>query len=315
MPVAQPDVSLVLPVYEEAASLGQLADEIRAACDTASLTFEAWFIDDGSKDRSWDIITAEHQKDGRFRGIRFQRNYGKSAALAVGFRHATGSVAVTLDTDLQDDPAEIPGMVEMICDGYDLVSGWKVERQDAWGKKAASRLFNVVTRIISGIGLHDFNCGLKAYRMDVVQQLKLYGEMHRYIPLLVRWAGYEAIGEKPVAHRARQYGQSKFGTERYIRGFLDLVTVSFLNRFGARPMHFFGTLGLTSFFAGIAISLWLTMDKLWLGNPIGDRPLLLLGTLLIVVGAQTFLTGFLAELLNRGRMEKATPYAVAEVLR
>ena len=315
MPVARPDVSLVLPVYDEAASLGTLANEIRAACDTASLTFEAWFVDDGSKDGSWDTIVAQHRKDARFRGIRFQRNYGKSAALAAGFGLAAGSVVVTLDTDLQDDPAEIAGMVAMIHEGYDLVSGWKKQRKDPWSKKVPSRLFNVITRVISGIGLHDFNCGLKAYRLEVVRRLQLYGEMHRYIPLLVRWAGYDVIGEKQVGHRVRQHGRSKFGSERYIRGLLDLVTVSFLVRFGARPMHFFGTFGLTSLLAGTAISLWLAADKLLRGNPIGDRPLLLLGTLLIVVGAQTFLTGFLADLLNRSRMDEAAPYAVEEVLR
>ena len=314
MAAEQPDVSLVLPVYEEAASLDTLAQEICTACEAASLTFEAFFIDDGSKDGSWEVIVDRHAKDPRFRGIRFQRNYGKSAALAAGFKYANGSVVVTLDTDLQDNPAEIPDMVAMIRNGYDLVSGWKATRRDPWSKKGPSRLFNVVTRLTSGIKLRDFNCGLKAYRRDVVHRLNLYGEMHRYIPLLVKWAGFESIGEMPVDHRARQHGRSKFGSERYMRGLLDLVTVSFLVRFGARPMHFFGTLGLTSFLAGTAISLWLSLDKLLYGNPIGDRPLLLLGMLLIVVGAQTFLTGFLADILNRGRMEEAPPYAVAEVL-
>ena len=291
-----------------------LAQEIRAACEAASLTFEAWFVDDGSRDSSWHVIESIRTLDTRFCGLRFQRNYGKSAALAAGFERARGKCVITMDADLQDDPKEIAGLAGMIASGYDLVSGWKVLRKDPWHKTVPSRLFNFVTRLVSGIRLHDFNCGLKAYRHDVTRSLQLYGEMHRYIPLLVKWEGFEHIGERPVAHRARRYGCSKFGAERYVRGLLDLVTVVFLTRFGARPMHFFGTLGLAAFLGGLAISLWLALGKLVNSNPIGDRPLLLLGVVLIVVGVQTFCTGFLADLLNRRRMEEQRPYRITAVL-
>lgn len=311
---SKPDVSLVIPVYEEVNSLQPLAQEIRDACEAASLEFEAWFVDDGSNDGSWSTIESIHRTDARFRGLRLQRNFGKSAALAAGFERARGRCVVTMDADLQDDPAEIAGLVSKIAEGYDLVSGWKVSRKDPWNKTAPSRLFNFVTRIVSGIRLHDFNCGLKAYRLEVVQSLRLYGEMHRYLPLLVKWAGFGRITERPVAHRPRRFGQSKFGAERYVRGFLDLLTILFLIRFGARPMHFFGTLGLAAFLGGFMISLWLTVSKIAYGNPVGDRPMLLLGALLIVVGVQTFCTGFLADLMNRKRMEERVPYRIAAVL-
>lgn len=288
--------------------------EIREACEAASLEFEAWLVDDGSRDGSWSAIEAIHRMDARFCGLRLQRNFGKSAALAAGFARVRGQRVVTMDADLQDDPKEIAGLVGMIADGYDLVSGWKMSRKDPWHKTAPSRLFNFVTRIVSGIRLHDFNCGLKAYRIELVQSLRLYGEMHRYLPLLAKWAGFDRITEKPVAHRARRFGRSKFGAERYVRGFLDLLTILFLIRFGARPMHFFGTLGLAAFLGGFTISLWLTVSKVVFGNPVGDRPMLLLGALLIIVGVQTFCTGFLADLMNRKQMEERAPYRIAAVL-
>ena len=309
------DVSVVVPVFEEEESLPELARQIRAACEEAGLAFEVWFVDDGSRDASWAAIEHLHADDARFAGLRFRRNYGKSAALAAGFERVRGRYVITMDADLQDDPAEIPALTAMLDDGLDLVSGWKQKRRDPLGKTIPSRFFNFVTRLVSGIKLHDFNCGLKAYRCDVVKNIRVYGEMHRYIPLLAKWEGYDRIGEKPVNHRARQFGRTKFGLERYIRGFLDLITVAFLTRFAARPMHFFGMFGTLAFLGGFAISLWITIDKLAFGNPVGDRPLLLLGVLLIIVGVQTFCTGFLADMMIRRRMEETMPYQITEILK
>ena len=313
MPGIEPDVTVVVPVFEEEESLPELADQIRVVCEEAGFSFEVWFVDDGSRDGSWQAIQQLHTADPRFAGLHFRRNYGKSAALAAGFERAQGRYVITMDADLQDDPAEIPDFVVMLEDGYDLVSGWKKKRRDPLGKTIPSRFFNFITRMVSGIKLHDFNCGLKAYRCEVVKSIQVYGEMHRYIPLLAKWEGYERIGEKPVHHRARQYGRTKFGLERYVRGFLDLITVTFLTRFAARPMHFFGMLGTVSFLGGFAISLWISIDKLFFGKPVGDRPLLLLGALLIVVGVQTFCTGFLADMIIRRRMEETLPYQITEI--
>ena len=309
------DVSVVVPVFEEEESLPALARQIRTACEEAGLSFEVWFVDDGSRDASWAAIEHLHTDDARFAGLRFRRNYGKSAALAAGFERVRGRYVITMDADLQDDPAEIPALTAMLDDDLDLVSGWKQKRRDPLGKTIPSRFFNFVTRLVSGIKLHDFNCGLKAYRCDVVKNIRVYGEMHRYIPLLAKWEGYDRIGEKPVNHRARQFGRTKFGLERYIRGFLDLITVAFLTRFAARPMHFFGMFGTLAFLGGFAISLWITIDKLAFGNPVGDRPLLLLGVLLIIVGVQTFCTGFLADMMILRRMEETMPYQITEILK
>ena len=310
----EPDLTIVVPAYEEEESLPELAQQIRAVCEEAALSFEVWFIDDGSRDGSWHVIQGLHDDDPRFAGLRFRRNYGKSAALAAGFERASGRYVVTMDADLQDDPAEIPGLVAMLEDGYDLVSGWKKKRHDPLGKTIPSRFFNAVTRIVSGIKLHDFNCGLKAYRRDVIKNIRVYGEMHRYIPVLAKWEGYDQIGEKVVHHRARQYGRTKFGLERYIRGFLDLISVVFLTRFAARPLHFFGTLGSLAFLGGLLISLYLSIDKLILGNPIGDRPLLLFGVLLIIVGTQLFCTGLLGDMIIRRRMEDRASYQITEAV-
>ncbi len=315
MPHGEPDVSIVVPAFEEEESLPELARQIRAACEGAGLTFEVWFIDDGSRDGTWAAVEDLHAADPRFAGLRFRRNFGKSAALAAGFERTRGRTVVTLDADLQDDPAEIPALVAMIQeDGYDLVSGWKQQRRDPLSKTIPSRFFNFVTRLVSGIKLHDFNCGLKAYRGEVVKHLHVYGEMHRYLPLLARWEGYDRIGEKPVHHRPRRFGQTKFGLERFVRGFLDLITVVFLTRFAARPMHFFGTLGTLAFVGGFVISLYLTIDKLFFGQPIGNRPLLLLGALLIILGVQTFCTGLLGDMILRSRMEERPSYQVVEAV-
>ena len=307
-----PAVGIVVPVYEEEASIATLAREIRETCAGADLTFRVWFVDDGSSDHSWSEILRQCQEDQRFHGVRLRRNYGKSAALAAGFEQVQARVVITMDADLQDDPHEIPQLVAAVEGGMDLVSGWKKARQDPWTKTVPSRFFNLITRIVSGIPLHDFNCGLKAYRLDVVKSVKIYGEMHRYMPLLAKWEGFTRIGECLVNHRARRHGRSKFGLERYIRGCLDLMTVTFLTRFGARPMHFFGSMGLLAFLGGFVISLWITVDKLVYRNPIGDRPALLLGMLLIMVGVQFMCTGFLGDLILRLRMKDSRPYEISE---
>jgi glycosyltransferase involved in cell wall biosynthesis len=308
-----PDLSIVIPVYEEEASLLELAERIQAACD--GFDYEVWLIDDGSRDGSWDVIQELHAQDPRFAGVRFQRNYGKSAALAVGFERMRGHYVVTMDADLQDDPAEIPGLIEKLDGGdYDLVSGWKKERQDPLSKTIPSRFFNFVTRAFSGIDIHDFNCGLKAYRREVVKSVSVYGELHRYIPLLAKWAGYRRITEKPVQHHPRKHGETKFGMERFIRGFLDLITVTFLTRFAVRPMHFFGTLGTLAFVLGLAISLWLSIEKIFYGVYLSDRPLLLFGALLILFGAQMFTTGLLGEMIVRPGMEETSGYDVDQEL-
>lgn len=310
----RPDLSIVVPAYEEDESLPELVDQIRAACEDGGFSFRVWLIDDGSRDNTWTVVQTLHQQDERVVGLRFQRNYGKSAALAVGFDRVRGHYVVTMDADLQDDPAEIPRLVEKLEeDDYDLVSGWKKKRKDPLTKTIPSRFFNWVTRKMSGLHLHDFNCGLKIYRREVVKSVNVYGELHRYIPLLAKWAGYDHVAEVPVQHHPRKYGETKFGVERFVRGFLDLITVFFLTRFAVRPMHFFGALGTLTFSAGFLINLWLSIDKLVFGHPIGDRPLLLLGLLFILFGAQMFTTGLLGEMVIQPRMEDTSSYVVGEV--
>lgn len=314
MPVVEPDLSIVIPAKDEAESLPKLADQIRSACEGAGLSFEVWIIDDGSVDSTWEVIEDIHESDHRFAGIRFKRNYGKAAALAIGFERVRGRYVATLDADLQDDPAELPDMVEMLRGGLDVVSGWKQKRNDPWEKRLPSRFFNAVTRKISGIKLHDFNSGIKVYRSEVVKSVRVYGELHRYIPVLAKWEGYGRIGEKVVVHRRREHGRSKFGMERYVRGFLDLISVVFMTRFAARPMHFFGGIGTLVFFLGFLTLLWLSFDKLVLGNPISGRPLMFLGMLLMLFGAQMFTTGLLGEMIVRPRMERTSAYQVTAIL-
>lgn len=308
-----PDISVLVPVFNEHESLGELVREIDAACVRGGYSYEVLFVDDGSDDGSWELIESLHAADDRIRGIRFQRNYGKSAAMAVGFQSVSGRYVVTMDADLQDDPGEIPELIAFLDDGYDLVSGWKKSRKDPFVKTVTSRFFNFTTRVVSGIKLHDFNCGLKAYRTEVVRRLKVYGEMHRYLPVLAKWEGFTRIAEKQVNHRRRKYGYTKFGFERFIRGFLDLISVFFLTRFAVRPMHFFGTFGTLSFLGGFGISLYLTIEWV-LGEPIGRRPLLFLGMLLIILGVQLFSTGLLGEMIIRPRMENPATYQVRERL-
>lgn len=296
------NLSVVIPLKNEDESLPELEAWIRRVCEQEGLRYEIIMVDDGSIDQSWQVIEALHASNPAVRGIKFRRNYGKSAALHTAFQVAAGEVVITMDADLQDSPDEIPQLYKMIrVDRFDLVSGWKKVRHDPPSKTIPTKLFNAVTRAMSGIALHDFNCGLKAYRNEVVKAIEVYGEMHRYIPVLAKWAGFTRIGEKVVEHRARKYGSTKFGgLERFINGPLDLMSISFVGRFGKRPMHFFGTLGLLSFFIGVSILLYLTIAKtIYLEYGIADRPLFYFGILALIVGTQLFLTGFLAEMINR----------------
>ena len=313
--VERPDVSIIVPAYEEAESLPELADGLRTACEEAGLSFRVWIVDDGSRDDTWRVVQRLHEKDPRVAGLRFRRNYGKSAALSIGFNRAQGRYVATIDADLQDDPSEIPRLIDTLEQGYDLVSGWKKDRKDPLSKTIPSRFFNWVTRHFSGLPLHDFNCGLKVYRREVVKNINVYGELHRYIPLLAKWEGYDRVTEQEVQHHPRKYGTTKFGTERFIQGFLDLITVVFLTRYAVRPMHFFGSMGTVAFVVGLGINLWLSIEKLVFGNPIGGaRPLLLLGLLLILFGSQMFTTGLLGEMIIRPRMEDPSTYEVADAV-
>ena len=299
------ELSLIIPAYEEEDSLPELCDWIIKVIDQNEINAECILIDDGSADMSWKFISAIAKSDPRFYGIRMRGNQGKSAALQSGFNHASGKVVITLDADLQDSPDEIPELLKMIKEGYDLVSGWKKKRSDPLEKTIPSKFFNWVTRIVSGIKIHDFNCGLKAYSIDVVKTVKLYGEMHRYIPLLAKWNGFTKIGEKIVDHRPRKYGQTKFGLERYLNGFLDLLSVLFVTKFKKKPMHFFGGLGFFSFFMGFVVTMLLIGQKIYRTyadmptRDIVDQPLFFLALVALILGVNLFLAGFLAELILR----------------
>jgi glycosyltransferase involved in cell wall biosynthesis len=292
----QIEVSVILPVLDEVESLGVLHRELTEALERLGRTYEILFIDDGSRDGSFQLIEKLALSDPRVRGIQFRRNFGKAAALAVGFREAQGDLIVTLDADLQDDPAEIPKLLARLEDGFDLVSGWKENRQDPRSKRWPSRLFNWITGRLTGVPLHDFNSGFKIYRREVVQEIRLYGELHRFIPALAAWRGFQ-VAEVPVHHRARQHGRSKFGSARLWRGFLDLLTVLFLTRYTRRPLHLFGGLGLIAWTVGFVVNAYLT--GIWLSGaqPIGHRPLLAFGVLSMLVGVQFFAVGLLSELV------------------
>jgi glycosyltransferase involved in cell wall biosynthesis len=288
-------ISLVIPLYNEEESVIPLSHEIRKGLSRVNIDYEVILIDDGSTDASLKNLKEITRTDNRFKFISFRKNYGKSAALHEGFKVATGDAVVTLDADLQDDPHEIQNLLKKLDEGYDLCSGWKKKRQDPFIKKISSKFFNFVTRMISGIKIHDFNCGLKAYRKEVVENVRVYGELHRYIPVLAKWQGYK-ITEIPVQHHARRYGKTKFGISRFFKGFIDLITVIFVTRYIKRPMHFFGFLGALAFLAGFIILGYLTI--LWIqGIPLSNRPMLFLGMLLIIVGAQTFAVGLLGEVI------------------
>ena len=306
-----PDISVVVPLYNEAESLPELVEWIDRVAADNRLSYELLLIDDGSDDASWATIMQLKDRFAAIRAIGFARNYGKSAALYCGFAAARGEVVFTMDADLQDSPDEIPAMRRMILEeGYDLVSGWKRKRHDPAGKRLPSRFFNWTARAVSGIRLHDFNCGLKAYRRKVVKAIEVYGEMHRYIPILAKQAGFRRIGEKAVEHRARKYGCSKFGMERMLKGYLDLITVSFMAHFGRSPMYFFGGLGTLMFLIGGGTTVWLIAAKLYKQahalplRPVTDQPLFYLAMLAVVLGVQLFLAGFLGELVNRGSSER-----------
>jgi glycosyltransferase involved in cell wall biosynthesis len=289
-------ISVVIPVCNEERSVALLYEELQAALEPLGEAWDAVFVDDGSTDGSFAALTRLHDRHDNVRVIRLRRNFGKAAALAIGFGQAHGDVVVTIDADLQDDPAEIPRLLLKLEEGFDLVSGWKAHRRDPLGRRFLSRIFNWVTGRVSGLRLHDMNCGLKAYRADVVRGLRLYGELHRFIPVLAHYRGFR-IAELPVNHRAREHGRSRYGVERYLRGFLDLLTVSFIGRYRHRPLHLFGGLGLVLGAIGLAILVYLTIVKL-LGHAIGDRPLLTLGVLLVVVGLQFFSLGLISEMLT-----------------
>lgn len=301
------NVSVVIPLLNEEESLPELEAWIRRVVEPLGYTYEIIMIDDGSKDSSWQVITQLAAKNPQLKGIKFRRNYGKSAALNTGFQAASGDVVITMDADLQDSPEEIPELYRMITeDGYDLVSGWKKTRHDPFSKTFPSKFFNATTRWVSGIPLHDFNCGLKAYRGEVVKSIEVYGEMHRYIPLIAKGAGFGHIGEKVVAHQARKYGSTKFGgLKRGLIGILDLMSITFVGRFSKRPMHFFGTMGFFASLTGFGMLVYLSILKLvYQAYFITDRPLFYLGILLLIVGTQLFVTGFLAELVSRNSPDR-----------
>lgn len=306
-------VSVVVPVFDERDSLQELADELLPVMQRVGAPFEVIFVDDGSRDGGDQVLAALARDHEPIRVVRLRSNFGKGAALTAGFREARGDVVITIDADLQDDPAEIPRLLAALDDGADLVSGWKQKRNDPWNKTMPSRVFNGVARRVSGVELHDLNCGFKAYRADVVRALAIPGEMYRFIPVIAASEGFR-VAEVPVNHRSRRHGRSKYGFERYLRGLLDLITISFVGRYRHRPMHFFGGMGLLLFVAGFAISLYLTIAKL-LGQAIGDRPLLILGVLLIVVGIQLFTIGLVSELIQRGRLRSEDDEAASRIER
>ena len=302
------DLSVIIPLYNEADSIPELKAWIDRSLQ--DFTYEIWFVDDGSTDGSWDVIQKMAGAD--VHGIRFRRNYGKSAALYEGFAAASGDIVITMDADLQDSPEEIPEMVRMIREeGYDLVSGWKRQRKDnALTKNIPSKLYNWTARKVTGIKLHDMNCGIKAYRKEVVKNIEVYGEMHRYIPYLAKNAGFFRIGEKPVRHQKRKYGKSKFGMDRFVNGLLDLMSLWFLSRFGGKPMHFFGTSGILMFLMGFVMTVWIIVAKLVYQaqgikfRAVTDQPLFYLALLAVVLGVMLFLAGFIGELVSRNAPER-----------
>jgi glycosyltransferase involved in cell wall biosynthesis len=295
-------ISVVVPVHNEERSIALLYEELQAALEPLGETWEAVYVDDGSTDGTFGALTRLHAREDNVRVVRLRRNFGKAAALAAGFAQAGGEVVVTIDGDLQDDPSEIPRLLAKLHEGFDLVSGWKARRRDPLTRRIPSKIFNWVAGWMSGLRLHDMNCGLKAYRSDVVRSLVLYGELHRFIPVLAHEQGYR-VAELPVNHRPREHGRSRYGVERYLRGFLDLLSVSFMGRYRHRPLHLFGGLGLTLTLLGFAVLLYLTVVKLT-GHAIGQRPLLTLGVLLVVVGMQFFTLGLISEMITSHHEER-----------
>ena len=315
------DISVVVPLYDEVESLPELTSWISRVMDENSFSYEIILVDDGSKDGSWEMIKKLQLNNSNIKGIKFRRNYGKSAALNTAFEVVKGNVVITMDADLQDSPDEIPEWYRRITEeGYDLISGWKAKRYDPITKTVPTKLFNAATRKMSGIdNLHDFNCGLKAYRKNVVKNIEVYGEMHRYIPVIAKWAGFTRIGEQVVEHRARKYGKTKFGMSRFVNGFLDLLSIFFVGKFGKRPMHFFGMMGTLSFLTGLIITIWIIVDKLTAlahgakYRDITAQPLFYIALVAIILGSQLFLTGFVAELVARSASER-NKYQVEETI-
>ena len=296
------DISVVVPLYNEEESLTELNDWIAKVMQSNRFSYEIVYVDDGSGDTSWEVVQDLAKKDSNVKGLRFRRNYGKSAALNEGFKAALGDVVITMDADLQDSPDEIPELYRMITEeGYDMVSGWKKKRHDPITKTIPSKFYNWTTRKLSGIKLHDMNCGLKAYKNEVVKNIEVYGEMHRYIPIIAKWEGYNKIGEKVVHHQKRKYGVTKFGLDRFVKGYLDLLSIIFVSKFGQRPMHFFGTFGSLIFFGGFIIAIYLAYTKFFAETytRMTDRPLFYFGLLAMIMGTQLFLTGFLADMISR----------------
>ena len=300
------NISVVIPLYNEVESIGELCQWISRVMQENKFSYEIILIDDGSKDGSWKEVSHLSAENQNIKGIRFQRNYGKSAGLSQGFRFAQGDVVITMDADLQDSPDEIPALYHKIMDdNFDIVSGWKKKRYDPFIKRFTSKFFNWATRRVTRIKLHDFNCGLKAYKNEVVKFVEVYGEMHRYIPVMAKWAGFNQIGEQVVKHYPRKYGKTKFGLERFINGFLDLLSISFVSRFGKRPMHFFGLWGTLLFFIGFVIAAYLAYEKIF--NEVykmTERPLFYMGLVAMIVGSQLFLAGFIGELISRTSVSK-----------
>ena len=305
------DISVVIPLYNEEESLPELMAWIDKVMSENNFSYEVVFVDDGSNDSSWQVITSLKEKYDAVKGIKFRRNYGKSAALNVGFDAVKGDIVITMDADLQDSPDEIPELYRRVKEeNYDLVSGWKAKRYDPITKTIPTKLFNAATRRMSGIQLNDFNCGLKAYRHDVVKTIEVYGEMHRYIPVIAKWAGFTKIGEQIVEHRARKYGTTKFGISRFINGFLDLLTIFFVGKFGKRPMHFFGAIGACSVFIGTIMAIYLIVVKLYhiasgtQYREVTDQPMFYLALTAVIIGTQLFLAGFIGELVTRNAPER-----------
>ena len=316
------DLSIVVPLFNEEESLRELTDWIENVVTKEKISTEIIFVNDGSTDKSWDVISSlkSEKRNLTIKGVRFRRNYGKSAALHCGFEEVEGDVTITMDADLQDSPDEIPELYRMIKEGgFDLVSGWKKRRYDPLMKTIPSKLYNRTARAFSGIKLHDFNCGLKAYNSDVVKSIEVFGEMHRYIPVIAKSAGFQNIGEKVVQHQARKYGVTKFGLNRFVNGYLDLMTITFMSKFGKRPMHFFGLLGSLMFILGFIAALWIGVSKLWALNHglveprVTESAFFYLSLVCMILGSQLFLTGFIAEIVSRNSSERNT-YLISEKL-
>ena len=307
-----PEISIIIPLFNEEESLSELQEKITAVLENFKKSYEIIFIDDGSTDRSYQVLESLYQKDKRIRVYQFRKNYGKSAGLACGFQMAQGQYIITMDADLQDDPEEIPNLIKKLNEGFDLVSGWKKKRHDPFIKRNTSKIFNKVTGWIAGLKIHDFNCGLKAYRNEVVKEIQVYGQLHRFIPVLAHWQGFR-VGEVVVKHHPRKYGKTKFGLFRFAAGLLDLFTVIFLNKFKKRPLHLFGSIGLITLIVGMVINIYLAVEKIFAKGILSNRPLLFLGILLVIVGIQFVSMGLLGEMITETQ-KKRTDYLIKKSL-